>query len=126
VIMNHVSFNQGRAMFLADFIKRRENVVYEESDGINLAIYSINEFKNRTFIFKGVKNKYSGVDGENLLKLLQEEMDSTLILYRYITKVKKYTDKKGVSQIKMRLIGKASSMSRYNPLDIELNIITET
>jgi len=113
-------------MFLADFIKRRKNVVYEESDGINLAIYSINEFKSRRFTFRGVKNKYSGVDGENLLKLLQEEMDSTLILYRYITKEKKYTDKKGVSQIKMRLIGKASSMSRYNPLDIELNIITET
>jgi hypothetical protein len=53
-------------------------------------------------------------------------MDGTLILYRYTTKVKKYTDRKGVSQIKMRLIGKASSMSRYNPLDIELNIITET
>ena len=113
-------------MFLTDFIKRRNNVVYQESDGINLAIYLINEFKNRKFIFRGVKNKYSGVDGENLLKLLQEEMDSTLILYRYITKVKKYTDRKGVSQIKMRLIGKASSMSRYNPLDIELNIITET
>lgn len=113
-------------MFLADFIKRRKNVVYEESDGINLAIYAINEFKNRRFTFRGLKNKYSGINGENLLKVLQEEMDSTLILYRYITKVKKYTDKKGVSQIKMRLIGKASSMSRYNPLDIELNIITET
>jgi hypothetical protein len=113
-------------MFLADFIKRRKNVVYEESDGINLAIYLINEFENRRFTFRGLKNKYSGIDRESLLRLLQEEMDGTLILYRYITKVKKYTDRKGVSQIKMRLIGKASSMSRYNPLDIELNIITET
>jgi hypothetical protein len=110
---------------LPDFINGRTNVVHQESDGINLAIYLINEFKNRRFTFRGLKKKYSGIDGENLLKLLQEEMDGTLILYRYITKLKKYTDRKGVPQIKIRLIGKASSMSRYNPLDIELNIITE-
>ena len=112
-------------MFLTDFIKKRKNVVYQESDGINLAIYLINEFKNRRFIFKGVKNKSFGVSGEELLKLLQEETDSMLILYRYITKAKKYTDRKGVSQMEMKLIGKASMMNRYNPLDIELNIMTE-
>jgi len=110
---------------MIDFIKRRKNVVHQESEGMNLAIYLINEFKNRRFTFRGLKNKYSGIDGEELLKLLQNEMDSTLILYRYITKVKKYTDRKGVSQINMRLVGKASMMSRYNPLDIEMDITTE-
>ena len=113
-------------MFLTDFIKRKTNIVHQDSEGVNLAIYSINEFKNRNFTFRGFKNKYSGIDGEELLRLLQKEMDSTVILYRYITKLKKYTDRKGVPQVKIRLIGKASSMSRYNPLDIELNIITET
>jgi len=112
-------------MFLTDFIKRRRGVVHQESEGINLAIYLINEFRDRHFIFRGLKNTYSGISGEELLKLLQEEMNSMLILYRYITKVKQYTDRKGVSQIQMRLIGKASMMSRYNPLDIELDITTE-
>jgi hypothetical protein len=112
-------------MFLTDFIKRRKNVVHQESEGINLAIYLINEFINRRFTFRGLKNKYSGIDGEELLNLLQKEIDSTLILYRYITKVKKYTDRKGVPQVKIRLIGKASSMNRYNPLDVELDITTE-
>ncbi len=112
-------------MFLTDFIKRRKNVVHQESEGINLAVYLINEFKDRRFTFRGLKNKYSGIDGEELLKLLQKEIDSTLILYRYITSVKKYTDKKGFPQVKIRLIGKASSMNRYNPLDIELDIKTE-
>ena len=112
-------------MFLTDFIKRKTNIVHQDSEGVNLAIYSINEFKNRKFTFRGFKNKYSGIDGEELLRLLQKEIDSTVILYRYLTKLKKYTDKKGVPQVKIRLIGKASSMSRYNPLDIELNIITE-
>jgi hypothetical protein len=113
-------------MFLTDFIKRRKNVIHQKSEGINLAVYLINEFKDRRFTFRGLKNKYSGIDGEDLLKLLQKEIDSTLILYRYITSVKKYTDRKGAPQVKIRLIGKASSMNRYNPLDIELNITTET
>jgi len=112
-------------MFLTDFIKRRKNVVHQESEGINLAVYLINEFKDRRFTFRGLKNKHSGIDGEELLTLLQKEIDNTLILYRYITSAKKYTDRKGVPQVKIRLVGKASSMDRYNPLDIELDITTE-
>lgn len=112
-------------MFLTDFIKRRKNIVTQESEGINLAVYSINELKDRRFIFRGIENNYSGISGEELLRRLQEEMDSMLILYRYTTKIKKYDDRMGVSQMKIRLIGKASIMSRYNPFDIEMNIATE-
>ena len=112
-------------MSLTDLIKRRKNIVYQESGGINLAIYFINKFEDRTFTFKGLKNKYFGLRGENLLKLIQEELDSMLILYSYTTRVKTYTDRKGVSQVKIRLIGKAGTMDRYNPLDIELDIKTE-
>jgi hypothetical protein len=103
----------------------KKSVGYSEGEGLNLAIHLINEFKDRRFTFRGLKNKYSGIDGKELLKLLQEEIDSMLILYRYITRAKKYTDKKGVSQVEIRLIGKASSMNRYNPLDIKLDITTE-
>jgi len=112
-------------MSLTDLIKRRKDIVYQESEGINLAIYLINEFQDRTFTFRGLKNKYFGLSGENLLERIQEELDSMLILYRYTTKVKKYTDRKGVPQVEIKLAGKASTMSRYNPLDVELDIKTE-
>lgn len=112
-------------MSLTDLIKRRKNIVYQESEGLNLAIYSINEFKDRRFAFRGLKNKYSGINGEELQNLLEKETGSTLIVYRYKTKVKKYTDRKGVSQMQIRIIGKASMMSRYNPFDMELSITTE-
>ena len=112
-------------MSLIDLVKGRKNIVCQESDGINLAIYLINEFKDRTFTFKGLKNKYLGLSGENLLKRIQEELDSMLILYRYTTKVKKYTDRKGIPQVEIKLADKASTMNRYNPLDIELDIKTE-
>ena len=112
-------------MSLIDVVRRRKNVVNQESEGINLAIYLINEFQGRTFTFKGLKNRYLGLDGEKLLDRIQEELDSMLILYRYTTKVKKYTDRKGVPQVEIKLLGKASTMSRYNPLDIELDLKTE-
>ena len=112
-------------MSLVDVIKRRKNIVNQESEGINLAIYLINEFRGRTFTFKGLKNKYFALSGENLLKRIQEELDSMLILYRYTTKAKKYIDNKGIPQVEINLLGKASTMNRYNPLDIELDIQTE-
>jgi hypothetical protein len=111
---------------LIDWLAGKKSVRYSQGEGLNLAVCLINEFKDRRFTFRGLKNKYSGIDGEKLLKLLQEEIDSMLILYRYTTKVKKFTDRKGTLQINIRLVGKASSMNRYNPLDIEMNIATET
>lgn len=112
-------------MFLIDLIKRRKNIVNQESKGINLAIYLINEFKDRTFTFQGLKNKYFGIKGEELLKLVQGELESMIVLYNYTTRAKTFTDRKGISQLQISLIGKVSMMHRYNPLDIKLDIITE-
>lgn len=113
-------------MSLSDLLKRRRNIVFQESKGLDLAIYTINEFEDRRFTFRGFKKKYSGVNKEELLEVLQKEIDSTLIVYRYMTKVKKYDDQNGDSQIQIKIIGNASMMSRYNPLDIELKIITDS
>ena len=113
-------------MSIIDLIKGRKNITYQESDGINLAIYFINQFEGRTFTFKGSKNKYFGLGRESLLERIQEELDNMLILYRYTTRVKKYTDRKGIPQVEIKLIGNTSTMNRYNPLDIELYIKTET
>jgi hypothetical protein len=108
-----------------DWLLGRKRIVNQESKGIDLAIYLINEFKDRTFTFKGLENKYFGIRGEELLKLIQEELESMIVLYNYTTRAKTYTDKKGVSQVKIRLIGKVSMMHRYNPMDIELDLKTE-
>jgi hypothetical protein len=111
---------------LIDWLAGKKSVRYSKGEGLNLAVHLINEFKGRKFTLRGLKNKYSGISGEELLKLLQQEIDSTLVLYRYITRAKQYTDRKGISQVEIRLIGKANSMNRYNPLDIKLDITTET
>jgi hypothetical protein len=113
-------------MSLVDILKGRRNVVNEKSVGLNLTTEYINRFENRTFTLRGLKIRYRGLRREKLLKLIQEELDSMLILYRYTTKVKTYTDRKGISQVQIRLIGEASAMDRYNPLNIELDVATET
>jgi hypothetical protein len=110
---------------LFDWLAGRKRIERKEGTGLTLAIHLINESQDRTFTLKGLKNEYFGLSPENLLKRIQEELDSTLILYRYTTRAKKYTDRKGVSQMKIRLVGRASVRSRYNPLDIEINIKTE-
>ena len=76
-------------MSLIDTIKRRKNVVNQESEGLNLAICLVSEFQDRTFTLKGLKNKYFGLSREELLKQIQEEIDSVLILYHYTTRAKK-------------------------------------
>ena len=113
-------------MSLIDVIKRRSNIVTHESEGINLAISLIDEFKGRTFALRGTKKKYTKLGREELLKLIQEELDNMLVLYHYATRAKTYIDKKGVSQAEIRLVGRASTMNRFNPLDIEMGITTET
>lgn len=112
-------------MSLVDLLKRRKNIVFQESKGLDLAICTINEFEDRRFTFRGFKKKYSGVNKEELLEVLQKKMNSTLIVYRYMTKLKRFDDQNGKSQILIKIIGKASMMSRYNPLDIKLKIITD-
>ena len=112
-------------MSLIDFIKRRTHVVQQERNGINLAINVINTFQDRAFTFKGLKDKYSGLSSRKLITLIQEELDNMLILYSYTTKIKTYIDKNGVSQAEIKLLGRAGVRTRYNPLDVELNIKTE-
>ena len=112
-------------MSLPDLIKRRKNVFFQESKGVDLAVLAISELNDRRFSLKGLKSKYSGVNGEELIELLQKEMNSTLIVYRYMTKLKRFHDLSGKSQIQIKIFGKASMMSRYNLLDIELKIRTD-
>jgi len=112
-------------MSIIDLIKKRKNIICQESEGITLATHTINDFEDRTFTLKGLKNKHCGLNGQDIFKHMENELDIMLILYHFTTKVKTYIDKKGISQAEIKIIGNASTMNRYNPLDIELEIKTE-
>ncbi len=112
-------------MSLINLIKRRKNIEYKESEGANLAIQTIDKFEDRKFTFKGLKRKFQGLSADDALKLIQDEMDNMVILYRYKTKVKTYIDKNGTLQSEIKLIGRAGKMNRYNPMDLDMVIKTE-
>ena len=112
-------------MSLSDIIKRRKHIVSHEGQGINLAITLVKRYAHRTFTFKGIKKSYIGINGEKLITLIQDELDSMIVMYRYETKAKTYIDKNGIEQANIRLIGRASVRGGYNPLDIALDIATE-
>jgi hypothetical protein len=57
-----------------DWLLGRKRIVNQESKGIDLAIYLIDEFRDRAFIFKGLRNKYFGIGSEKLISLIRDEM----------------------------------------------------
>jgi len=113
-------------MTFIDLIKKRRNIVLDEGEGINLIPKYVKKYDGRKFYFKGLKNKYFGLSNEELLKQVQKELDSMLVLYRYHTRVKQYTDRKGISQCFIKIMGKAGMFNRYNMLNIELKIKTQS
>jgi hypothetical protein len=113
-------------MSLTDIIKGRKNVVKQESKGTNLAISLINEFKDRKFTLKGLEKNYLALTADQLLKLIQAELENMIVQYNYTTRAKTYTDRRGTAQLQMSLVGKVSMLHRYNPLDIKIDIKTET
>lgn len=112
-------------MSLIDVLKRRKNVIRQESQGLDLATDSIQKYQGRQFSFKGFNRQYSHIDGPQLLKLLQDETNNTTLIYRYTTNVQEYTDIRGHEQLQIVITAKASMMTRYNPLDMTLQIKTE-
>jgi hypothetical protein len=113
-------------MNLIDLIQRKKDIILDESEGINLISKYVKKYEGRKFYFKGLKVKYFGLSNEELLKKVQKELDSMLILYKYHTQVKQYTDRKGISQCFIKIMGKAGMFSRYNFLNIELQIKTQS
>ncbi len=113
-------------MTVIDHIHGRKILATEESDGVTLAAYTINQHLKKKYTLKSLKKTYREITGSTLLHLLQEEMDSMIVFYRYHTKIKEYLNRKGDFHLKIELIGKAGMMNRFNPLDIKFKISTET
>jgi hypothetical protein len=112
-------------MSIIDRIKGRKNITYEEAEGVHLITHYVKKYEGRKFYLRGLKKSYTGLSNNELLRILQTEMDNMLVLYRYMTKVKQYQNRKGNFHCDIKIIGKAGMMSRYNMLDIELDVKTE-
>ena len=100
----------------------RKRVQHKEGRGLRLAVQTIEGFTGRTFTCPETAPKTSGIQREEILKLIQEELPS---YYAYATRVKSYLDRKGIPQAQIEIIGSIGLSNRYNPLDRTFHIATE-
>ena len=102
-----------------------KHVERKESEGLNLALQTIEGFKERTFRCRQRRTQYAGISSEEIREFVQEGLPD---YYSYTTRVKKYIDRKGIPQAKIEIIGNiglSRQLNRYNPLNRTFCIATE-
>ena len=85
-----------------DWFKRRSRVEHKEANGTSLAIQTIENFKDRTFKFKGPGMKHSHIPSEEIIRFIHEELPQ---YYDYRTQVTTFYDKDNTSQANIKSEG---------------------
>ena len=109
-----------------DWIKRRSDVEQKQADGTDLAIQTVEKFKDMTFKFKGPGMKHSHIPSEEIIRFIHEGLPQ---YYNYRTRVTTFCDKDNTSQANIKIegtIGIRGPSARYNPLDLTFIIKTES
>lgn len=108
----------------SDVFAGRKHVRHEQEEGVDLALRTIDEFKERTFSFHETQPD-SGIRADELTKFIREDLPG---YYNYTTKVKKYVDTSGIAQARIEIrgtIGVSKRQKRYNPLNRTFHIKVE-
>ena len=105
-----------------DWLFGRKCIEHKESEGISLAIRTIEEFPGRTFRCPEAAPKKTGISSEEILELIQQELPS---YYDYTTRTKQYISRSGIAQAEIELVARVGIVNRYNPLDKTFHIATE-
>ena len=107
---------------VVDWLLGRKCIERKESQGISLAIRTIEEFSGRTFRCPEARPRAAGISEEEILGLIREELPS---YYDYTTRTKRYLNRSGIAQAEIELVGSIGLVDRYNPLDRTFHIATE-
>jgi len=112
-------------MSFLDCLKGNKSIEHRQSDGLGLAVATLERFQGRSFRFKGVGMNASGVSAEEVIRFVQEELPE---YYNYTTRAKTYSDRSKTAQARIEItgtIGLSKRLNRYNPLDVSCTIQTE-
>ena len=104
---------------------RRRQVEYEQGEGLDLAVQTVSELRERTFKVLGLESKHTGIDGDEITRFIQKELPS---YYAYTTKVKRHFDRRGIHHTKVEMVVNirvTRALNRYNPLNKTFRITTE-
>jgi len=112
-------------MSFLNLLQAHKPVEHREADGLELAVSTVERFQARSFRFKGVGMKASGVPGKEVIRFIREELPD---YYTYMTQVKTYSDRRKRSQARIEItgtMGVSRELNRYNPFDVKCSIRTE-
>ncbi len=112
-------------MSLLDCLKGNQSIEHRRSDGLGMAVATLERFPGRSFRFKGVGMNASGVPVEEVIRFVQEELPQ---YYNYTTHAKTYADKNKIPQARIEITGTmgiSKKLNRYNPLDVSCTIQSE-
>ena len=107
---------------LFGWLKGRLAAEYNESGGVNIALQTIERFKDRTFKFKAAGMKHRNMPAKEIMRFIKEELPA---YYTYTTKIKTFTDINRTEQAHIVIKGTLGITGRYNPLDRSFTIKTE-
>lgn len=110
---------------LLDWISGKSEVKYEEYEGTNSVVHTVEEHPERTFkvMWQGKKN--SGVPADEVIRFIREELPGYC---DYYVKIKTYVDRRRVPQAEIEIqgtIGLRGKPGRFNPFDTRFFIKTE-
>jgi hypothetical protein len=112
-------------MSLLDCLKGNQSIERRQSNGLGLAVATLERFQERSFRFKGVGMNASGVPADEVIRFVQEELPQ---YYSYTTRAKTYSDRSDTPQARIEItgtMGVSKRLNRYNPLDVSCTIKTE-
>jgi hypothetical protein len=110
---------------LLDWISGKSEVKYEEYEGTNSVVHTVESHPKRTFKVVWTGTKSSGVPAQEVIRFIREELPR---YYDYYVKIKTYVDRHKISQAEIEIqgtIGIRGKPGRYNPFDTRFFIKTE-
>ena len=110
---------------LLDWISGKSEVKFEEYEGTNSIVHTIEKQPERTFEIMWPGKKSSGVPAEEVIRFIRDELPG---YYDYYVKIKTYVDRHKIPQAEIEIkgtIGLRGKPGRYNPFDTRFFIKTE-
>lgn len=110
---------------LLDWISGKSQVKFEEYEGTNSVVHTVEKHTEKSFKVMWPGMKSSGVPAQEVIRFIREELPG---YYDYYVKIKTYVDRHKIPQAEIEIhgtIGLRGNPGRYNPFDTRFFIKTE-
>jgi len=109
---------------ILNWIRKRTSIEHNASDGLDLALETVETLKDRSFSFKGPGMKYKAIPDAEIIRFIQDELPE---YYNYHTHVTTYRNRRKVKQAGIRILGWLGIRGQYRrPSPLDRNFIIKT